>query len=64
MLEEFIPLKKEYDRNEGNNSNDNDMDNECRDKKNWLSSVQLWNNSTTASDRKHQQLHTLENKVQ
>ncbi|WVZ24767.1 hypothetical protein V8G54_003311, partial [Vigna mungo] len=67
VLEEFIPLKKEYDRNEGNNSNDNDMDNECRDKKNWLSSVQLWNNSTTnnnASDRKHQQLHSLENKVQ
>jgi len=46
------------------------MDNECREKKNWLSSVQLWNNSTTnnnASDRKqHQQqlLHKLENKVE
>ncbi|XP_027921746.1 transcription factor HHO6-like isoform X2 [Vigna unguiculata] len=68
VLEEFIPLKKERDQNEGNNYNHNDMDNECRDKKNWLSSVQLWNNSTTnnnASDRKQhhqQQLHKLENK--
>jgi len=70
VLEEFIPLKKERDQNEGNNYNHNDMDNECRDKKNWLSSVQLWNNSTTnnnASDRKQhhqQQLHKLENKVE
>ncbi|ESW28525.1 hypothetical protein PHAVU_003G293800 [Phaseolus vulgaris] len=66
-LEEFIPLKKEHDRNDGNNHNDdNDNDNECRDKRNWLSSVQLWNNTTTnnnASDRKQQQqLHKLETK--
>jgi len=61
-------LKKEHDRDDGHNHNhNNEKDNECRDKRNWLSSVQLWNNTTTnnnASDRKlQQQLHKLETKV-
>ncbi|XP_057419863.1 myb family transcription factor EFM-like isoform X2 [Lotus japonicus] len=42
VLEEFIPLKKEHDQSEENDSKEN----ECRDKKNWMSSVQLWNNTT------------------
>ncbi|XP_027345732.1 myb family transcription factor EFM-like isoform X2 [Abrus precatorius] len=52
VLEEFIPLKKERDENEDNDNKDT----ECRDKKNWMSSVQLWNNTATcnndASDHK------------
>ncbi|KAK7400836.1 hypothetical protein VNO78_12143 [Psophocarpus tetragonolobus] len=69
VLEEFIPLKKERDHsgddvdNDNDNDNDNDDENECRDKRNWMSSVQLWNNTSTnnnASDRK--QLHKLEPK--
>ncbi|TKY59128.1 hypothetical protein E2542_SST16205 [Spatholobus suberectus] len=61
VFEEFIPLKKERDHSEENNIKDN----ECRDKRNWMSSVQLWNNTTTnnnACDRK--QLHKLETKVE
>jgi len=53
VLEEFIPLKKEIDQSEENNDNDRDKnnDNECsKDKKNWMSSVQLWNNNTTTSN--------------
>ncbi|KAK7310393.1 hypothetical protein RJT34_07873 [Clitoria ternatea] len=39
VLEEFIPLKKEYDHME-----EIEKENERRDnKKNWMSSVQLWN---------------------
>lgn len=42
VLEEFIPLKKDCDEeNEGPNSNRKEKD--SRDKKNWMSSVQLWN---------------------
>ncbi|XP_061367128.1 transcription factor HHO5-like [Gastrolobium bilobum] len=60
VLEEFIPLKKECDQIEENNNKDN----ECRDKKNWMSSVQLWNNTTTnnVSDKK-QQHHKSETKI-
>lgn len=65
VLEEFIPLKKEHDHSVEEN---NDRDNECRDKKNWMSSVQLWNNATThnnASDNKQHHNHDkLETKVQ
>lgn len=67
VLEEFIPLKKERDQSEENND---DMDNECRDKKNWMSSVQLWNNNTTtttnnnAPDQKQHNHNKLETKVQ
>lgn len=59
VLEEFIPLKKEIDQSEENNNDDDDNNNnECRDKMNWMSSVQLWNNNNTttnnnASDQKH-----------
>nr|QSD99755.1 MYB family transcription factor [Melilotus albus] len=51
VLEEFIPLKKEIDQSEENNDNDrNNNNNECsKDKKNWMSSVQLWNNNTTTA---------------
>ncbi|KAG6709625.1 hypothetical protein I3843_06G134700 [Carya illinoinensis] len=38
VLEEFIPLKKGCDRNV-----ENKTEKDCRDKKNWMSSVQLWN---------------------
>lgn len=38
VLEEFIPLKKDCDRNE-----ENKKEKDHRDKKNWMSSVQLWN---------------------
>ncbi|KAJ7967421.1 myb family transcription factor EFM-like [Quillaja saponaria] len=38
VLEEFIPLKKECDQNE-----EHKKEKDCRDKKNWMSSVQLWN---------------------
>ncbi|CAL0312106.1 unnamed protein product [Lupinus luteus] len=60
VLEEFIPLKKECDNEEENNKKDK----ECRDKKNWMSSVQLWNTTTTTTtnnvyDQKH---HKLDNK--
>ncbi|CAJ1939386.1 unnamed protein product [Sphenostylis stenocarpa] len=64
VLEEFIPLKKELDQDEKND--DHDKDNECRDKRNWLSSVQLWNNTTTNNNASggKQQLHKLESKVE
>ncbi|KAL5540674.1 hypothetical protein UlMin_042866 [Ulmus minor] len=41
VLEEFIPLKKERDENQS--PNESDKENDSRDKKNWMSSVQLWN---------------------
>ncbi|MED6206574.1 hypothetical protein PIB30_028163 [Stylosanthes scabra] len=55
VLEEFIPLKKEFDHSEDdeehvnndNNNNNNRKEKECRDKKSWLSSVQLWNTSSS-----------------
>lgn len=41
VLEEFIPLKKScYEV-----GNKVEMDKESEDKKNWMSSVQLWNHS-------------------
>lgn len=38
LLEEFIPLKKDCDRSE-----ENKKEKDYRDKKNWMSSFQLWN---------------------
>ena len=49
VLEEFIPLKKEFDQSEEEEEEeeeDHREDKECRDKKSWMSSVQLWNNNT------------------
>ena len=51
VLEEFIPLKKNCvgDGNNGNGDGDDDQDGlikkekDSKDKKNWMSSVQLWN---------------------
>ncbi|KEH30918.1 putative transcription factor MYB-HB-like family [Medicago truncatula] len=69
VLEEFIPLKKEIDQSEENKNNDRDKNNnnECsKDKKNWMSSVQLWNNNTTTSNNNvsdhhhHHKLNKLE----
>lgn len=62
VLEEFIPLKKEHDQSEENDHRDNS---ECRDRRNWMSSVQLWNNNTNNndSDCKQQHNHKLETKV-
>lgn len=50
VLEEFIPLKKDCDKNE-ENKNEKDY----RDKKNWMSSVQLWNtdDNTSTDSTKH-----------
>ncbi|VVA15262.1 PREDICTED: myb [Prunus dulcis] len=42
VLEEFIPLKKDCEKNNGG-TNNNKKEKDCRDKKNWMSSVQLWN---------------------
>ncbi|RVW49801.1 Myb family transcription factor EFM [Vitis vinifera] len=44
VLEEFIPLKKDCDE-EGGAKEEKD----CKDKKNWMSSVQLWNSDDSAS---------------
>lgn len=41
VLEEFMPLKTDCDDNEEPNSNKKEKD--CKDKKSWMSSVQLWN---------------------
>lgn len=46
VLEEFIPLKKkdcEENHEQPNNNNINKNEKDSRDKKNWMSSVQLWN---------------------
>ncbi|KAB2634408.1 hypothetical protein D8674_038271 [Pyrus ussuriensis x Pyrus communis] len=43
VLEEFIPLKNDCDKNKGGSSNNNKKEKDSRDKKNWMSSVQLWN---------------------
>ncbi|XP_021731712.1 transcription factor HHO6-like [Chenopodium quinoa] len=40
VLEEFIPLKKEAENTELNKTSEDDSG---KDKKNWMSSVQLWN---------------------
>ncbi|CAL0313531.1 unnamed protein product [Lupinus luteus] len=47
VLEVFIPLKKECDEEYEVNNN---KDKECKDKKNWMSSVQLWNTTTTSTN--------------
>ncbi|KAL2537540.1 Homeodomain-like superfamily protein [Forsythia ovata] len=46
MFEEFIPLKKtsdDHDHDDQNVGVSNGNDNNCREKMNWMSSVQLWN---------------------
>lgn len=43
VLEEFIPLKKDSSSSENSESNKTDEEDSRRDKKNWMSSVQLWN---------------------
>ncbi|KAF7840872.1 myb family transcription factor EFM [Senna tora] len=60
VLEEFIPLRKECDQKE-----ENEKEKECRDKKNWMSSVQLWNTPnylTTNNACEQKQHYKLENK--
>ncbi|KAI9124331.1 hypothetical protein K1719_005631 [Acacia pycnantha] len=61
VLEEFIPLRKECDQKE-----ENETDEECRDKKNWMSSVQLWNtdNNTTCEQKEHYKLENKKNEEQ
>ncbi|KAK9988274.1 hypothetical protein SO802_028513 [Lithocarpus litseifolius] len=44
VLEEFIPLKKDCDQNE-----ENKKEKDYKDKKNWMSSVQLWNTEDYSS---------------
>lgn len=64
VFEEFIPLKKECDQRK-----EIEKEKECRDKKNWMSSFQLWNNDDKADnnnnayecDKKHN--YRVENKV-
>jgi len=46
VLEEFIPLKREYDKKE-----DSEKEEECSDKNDWVSSFQLWNNDDEAYNR-------------
>ncbi|XP_054778936.1 transcription factor HHO5-like isoform X2 [Prosopis cineraria] len=41
VLEEFIPLRKECEQEE-----ETETEKECRDKKDWMSSVQLWNTAS------------------
>ncbi|KAF7810923.1 myb family transcription factor EFM-like [Senna tora] len=49
VLEEFIPLKKECDQKE-----EGKREKECRDnKKNWMSSVQLWNTNSAHEEKQH-----------
>ncbi|KAM1242950.1 hypothetical protein ACFX2G_035255 [Malus domestica] len=43
VLEEFIPMKKDCDKNKGGSGNNNKKEKDSRDKKNWMSAVQLWN---------------------
>ena len=44
VLEEFIPLKKDCDEDGGIKK-----EKDCKDKKNWMSSVQLWNSDDSAN---------------
>ncbi|XP_052725774.1 transcription factor HHO2 isoform X2 [Vigna angularis] len=46
VLEEFIPLKREYEEKE-----DNEKEEECRNKNDWVSSFQLWNTEDEAYNR-------------
>ncbi|WVZ09166.1 hypothetical protein V8G54_013696 [Vigna mungo] len=46
VLEEFIPLKREYEEKE-----DSEKEEECRDKNDWVSSFQLWNTEDEACNR-------------
>ncbi|XP_020232871.1 transcription factor HHO6 [Cajanus cajan] len=65
VLEEFIPLKKRCDQME-----EIEKEKECRDKRNWMSSFQLWNsndnnnnnNNKNAYDCDKRQHYILENK--
>lgn len=42
VLQDLIPLKKVCDQKD----EENKKEKECIDKKNWMSSVQLWNNNS------------------
>lgn len=56
VLEEFIPLKKTCDTDAKGDDSRKEMD--SRDKRNWLSSVQLWNSAdcpTTDSNHHRKQ---------
>lgn len=58
VLEEFIPLRKECDQKE-----ESETEKECRDKKNWMSSVQLWhadndNDHPTRDQKEHYKSET------
>ncbi|KAK7319828.1 hypothetical protein RJT34_04556 [Clitoria ternatea] len=59
VLEEFIPLKKEHhhddDQDRYHLRENLDNENECRDKKNWMSSVQLWNNHNKLETKKSEE---------
>ncbi|XP_028777066.1 transcription factor HHO5 [Neltuma alba] len=48
VLEVFIPLTKECDQKK-----DDKKEKECRDKKNWMSSVQLWNTDNHPTTNNH-----------
>lgn len=48
VLEEFIPLKKNCDDDDEQEGTIK-VEKDCKDKKNWMSSVQLWNTSTNSS---------------
>ena len=54
VLEEFMTLKKECDQKE---------ENECSDKKNWMSSVQLWNSTVYPNAPEQKQHYQLDIKV-
>lgn len=52
VLEEFIPLKKNcYDDDEEEEDRGRTRKEDCIDKKNWLSSAQLWNSSDNTSSK-------------
>lgn len=55
VLEEFIPLKKNSDDDDNDDDEDEDRGGtrkeDCIDKKNWMSSVQLWNASDNPSSK-------------
>lgn len=57
VLEEFIPLKMDCDEDGGANK-----EKDCKDKKNWMSSVQLWNSDNSASADHKKEDSKLENK--
>ena len=44
VLEEFIPMKKDCDEKDGVKK-----EKDCKDKKNWMSSMQLWNSDNSSS---------------